>query len=123
MVIGIDLVDIERIAQSLRTTERFATRVFSAAELALAAGMSDARRAEFLAGRFAVKEAVLKALAQGISGVIELREIETLQRASGEPELRLTGAARRIADERGLVGSSVSISHENNHVVAVAALF
>ncbi len=112
---GIDLVEIARlegIEPAIRA--RFLQRVFTPGELA-DAGDSN----QFLAGRFAAKEAVAKALGCGI-GPISWLEIEIQRGQNGEPRLALYGKARQLANEQGLTGWSVSISHTGAHAVALA---
>lgn len=112
---GIDLVEIgriERIDPAIRS--RFLRRVFTPRELEEAAG-----RPASLAGKFAVKEAVTKALNCGI-GAVHWQDVETLVGPAGEPCLALHGAARRIADELGLSVWSISISHSATQAVAMA---
>jgi holo-[acyl-carrier protein] synthase len=75
---------------------------------------------EKLAGRFAVKEAVSKALGTGI-GPISWQDVETLDGAMGEPILNLTGKAKMFAEMLGLEAWSVSISDSGDLVMAVAA--
>lgn len=112
---GIDLVEIERL-RGLRPEirERFLQRVFTARELAEAGG-SDAS----LAGRFAVKEAVSKALGTGI-GVLGWQQIEVERGAQGEPVLHLYGSALEEAERQGLRVWSISITHSRTQAVAVA---
>lgn len=115
---GIDLLEIGRL-ESMYTRQpriymRFLQRVFTPAELELAGGQKDA-----LAGRFAAKEAVSKALGTGI-GAVSWQEIEILQAPWGEPILNLHGRAAARAQALGLTEWSVSISDTATHVVAVA---
>lgn len=112
---GIDLVRVERLAgldPAIRA--RFIRRVFTPAEQAQTDG-----RDESLAGLFAAKEAVSKALGCGI-GQISWQEIEILRESSGEPRLILHGAAKTLADQKGLLQWSVSITHEGGMAAAVA---
>ena len=112
---GIDLIEIERLAQinpAIRT--RFLQRVYTPRELALCAGSPAS-----LAGRFAAKEAVAKALGVGI-GPVRWQEIEILTGEAGQPVLELHGNARRIAGEQGLAVWSISISHSRTQAVAIA---
>lgn len=112
---GIDLVEISRLeALNPAIRERFLARVFTPAELAAAQGRWDT-----LAGRFAAKEAVVKALGCGI-GVVAWKDIEILRTKSGEPLLVLHGAAQRLATELGLTTWSISISHTRASAVATA---
>jgi holo-[acyl-carrier protein] synthase len=112
---GIDLVEIARlegIEPAIRA--RFLRRVFTAQEL------EDAGNSNFhLAGRFAAKEAVVKALGCGI-GPVSWHEIEIRRGQAGEPVLVLYGKARQIAADQGLNVWSVSISHTKAYAVAMA---
>jgi holo-[acyl-carrier protein] synthase len=112
---GIDLVEIYRLEQlNPAIRERFLQRVFTPTELAESQGQLPT-----LAGRFAAKEAVAKALGCGI-GPISWQEIEVQRGTQGEPVLKLSGNACRVAGELGLVTWSISISHTREHALAVA---
>jgi holo-[acyl-carrier protein] synthase len=94
--------------------ERFLARVFTPQEL------EDARDSSLhLAGRFAAKEAVAKALGCGI-GPVSWQEIEIRRGQAGEPVLVLYGKARQMADDLGLTTWSVSISHTKEYALAMA---
>ncbi len=111
---GVDLVEIERLATlNPAIRQRFLQRVFTTKELN-DAGDSWAT----LAGRFAAKEAVSKALRCGI-GPIKWKEIEIIRGDSGEPILDLHGKAQEIAAQQGLVTWSISISHNQSQAVAL----
>jgi len=119
--IGVDIVDIPRIQALLdRYGERFLRRVFTEAELTYA--MSGANNAERLAGRFAVKEAVMKALGTGKSQGILWKDVETLRARTGKPEVRLWGRAVRWAKLRGGGEVHVSITHDGGKAVAFVIL-
>lgn len=120
-MLGVDLVGVDRLARALARSPRLSTRTFSAAELATAETRGRGR-AEFLAGRFAVKEAVLKAYGVGVAGGVMLADVEVVPAADGAPTVRLRGEAARLAERRGLTPSHVSISHEAGFAVAVALL-
>ncbi len=112
---GIDLIEISRIEDVLtRHGKRYLDRIYTAAELE-----QIGQDAESLAGRFAAKEAVAKALGCGI-GDVTWKEIEVLGDERNAPNLTLYGAAAQKADELGLQMWSVSISHSLSHAVAVA---
>jgi holo-[acyl-carrier protein] synthase len=112
---GIDLLEIQRIRDVLtRHGERFLERVYTPAEIALAGG-----RTESLAGRFAAKEAVSKALGCGM-GEVGWKEIEILADEKKAPKLYLHGAAAQKAQELGLTNWSVSISHSRRYAIAMA---
>jgi holo-[acyl-carrier protein] synthase len=112
---GVDLVEIERIQQTInRHGEHFLERVFTPLELEQAG-----KRPASLAARFAAKEAVAKALGTGI-GAVAWREIEILREPSGRPVLSLSGSAAEQAAVQGLEGWSISLSHTTTHAIAFA---
>jgi holo-[acyl-carrier protein] synthase len=112
---GVDLIEIARIDEVVaRHGKRYLDRIYTAAELEQSGG-----QAETLAGRFAAKEAVAKALGSGI-GIITWKEIEVLGDEQNAPNVNLYGAAAQKASELGLAIWSVSISHSMSHAVAVA---
>lgn len=112
---GVDLVEISRFERlNPNIKPRFLKRVFTPQELD---NCSDVTAS--LAGRFAVKEAVAKALQTGI-GPISWQEIETLEGPAGEPLLALHGQAQALAESLGLKHWSISISHTNTIAIAVA---
>src|SRR5512143_2605914 len=110
---GVDLIEIERIRDVIaRHGKRYLDRIYTAKEL------EQARQdAETLAGRFAAKEAVAKALGTGI-GEVGWQDIEVLGDDQNAPALSLHGSAARKAMELGLSTWSVSISHSMTHAVA-----
>lgn len=107
--LGVDIVEVDRIRRAVaRWGEPFLYRVFTPAELGRA-GASPAA-AERLAGRFAAKEAVMKALGLGRPGV-GWREIEITTDPLGKPGVHLSGRAAEVADRLGVRAWSVAISH------------
>jgi holo-[acyl-carrier protein] synthase len=120
--IGIDAVEIERIAEAIeRHGERFLARVYTAEERQLAERSGEAR-SQFYAGRFAAKEAVLKALGTGYAQGLGFREVEVLRDTNGAPRLTLHGFAKERAHDLGITKILVSITHTRRdaHAVAVA---
>jgi holo-[acyl-carrier protein] synthase len=110
---GVDIIEIARIEEVIsRHGDRYLDRIYTAAELSQAH-----RNAASLAGRFAAKEAVAKALGTGI-GEVGWQEIEILGDEQNAPLLNLFGAAKKKSDELGLATWSVSISHSMSHAVA-----
>ena len=112
--IGMDMIEIERVGRAVQS-QRFRERVFAAAErdwLAAAAW-----RAESAAGRFAAKEAAVKALGTGI-GKIRWADIEVTAEDTGRPGIRLHGEARRAAAERGVNRMWVTITHDKGRAAA-----
>ena len=112
---GVDLVEIDRIREVVsRHGKHYLERIYTPAELEYCG-----KRTESLAGRFAAKEAVVKALGCGI-GDVTWQEIEILGDEQNAPTLTLRGMAEQKAKELGLTTWSVSISHSQSHSVAVA---
>jgi len=110
---GVDLIEIARIQEVIsRHGKHYLERTYTPAELEQCG-----KRTESLAGRFAAKEAVAKALGSGI-GDVAWKEIEILGDEQNAPVLTLYGAAEKKARERGLTTWSVSISHSQSHSVA-----
>ena len=114
---GIDIVEISRIAQ-MRNKEDFFRRIFSEKEQLLAA--SRTRSDEFAAGRWAVKEAVAKALGCGFGKWCSPDEIEVLPDEFDAPQLFLHGRAAERAGALGIISWCISISHEKNYAAAMA---
>jgi len=110
---GVDIVLISRLAEMKpEIRARFLQRVFTPGELAEVGGSEQS-----LAGRFAAKEAVAKALGCGI-GPLGWQSIEILRGPAGEPRLHLREAALERAEALGLTTWSLSISHSADHAVA-----
>jgi holo-[acyl-carrier protein] synthase len=116
---GIDLVDFPRIEEMVnRHSDRFLDRVFTANEQAYASANKNS--VEKLAGRFAAKEAVLKLLGTGWRGKIAWTDIEVVNTATGQPQIKLSGEVKKIADKLGITQISVSITHTANFAIASA---
>lgn len=113
--VGVDIIRVERVERAAaRWGQRFLARVFTEEELKACNG-----RSESWAGRFAAKEAVLKALGTGLDNGICWRDVEVLAGRNG-PEVRLHGKAKEQAEALGLVHWAVSISHSDGFAAAVA---
>ena len=110
---GVDIIEIPRIKQTLdRYGEWFLKRVFTPDEIAYCRG-----RAPNLAGRFAAKEATMKALGTGVRGV-SWKDIEVIRAESGAPSVKLHGRAKARAERLQVVEISLSISHSREFAVA-----
>lgn len=109
--IGIDMVELERIEHLWqKKQERFISRILSEAERQVFHRLpSERRRLEFLAGRFAAKEAFAKAAGTGI-GKLRFTQIEILPKENGAPMLR--------APNYNPNGVFVSISHSKDYAIA-----
>lgn len=118
MACGVDLVAVDRLAESLaRHGARFIDRLYTAGEQADACGVP-ALREQRLAARFAAKEAAIKALGLAEVG-LGWRDIEVVRHRDGACSLRLTGAAERQAAHLGLRDLALSLSHEGNWAIAM----
>ena len=114
--IGLDATDIPRIADTLeRFGERFLRRVFTDEEIAYCKRRRNP--APHLAGRFAAKEAAMKALGTGHSRGVLWKDIEVV-RAGGPPRLQLHGGAARRADAMKVRGSLLTITHSDTLALA-----
>ena len=112
---GVDLIEISRVSEVIaRHGKHYLERIYTPAELEQCG-----RNVESLAGRFAAKEAVAKALGTGI-GEVTWKEIEILGDEKNAPTLTLRGAAEKRSNEIGLSAWAVSISHSLTHAVAFA---
>ncbi|MEW5985211.1 MAG: holo-ACP synthase [Chloroflexota bacterium] len=113
--VGVDLIEVTRLEQAAaRYGERFYRRCFTPQEQAHCQG--DAAR---LAGRFAVKEAVAKALGTGI-GDFTWTDIEIINDERGKPQLILYNKAKETADRLGLRRWAISLSHTATHAIGFA---
>lgn len=119
MIIGVgtDIVDVERIEKVYeKQGELFALRLLSDAEL------TDFKNqlypARFLAKRWALKEAVSKALGTGIAHGVRFKDMTVAHKESGQPILILAGSTLDKSNELGISHWSISISDEKHHTVA-----
>ena len=119
---GFDLTALPRIKALLeKHEERFLARILTADELA-ALPAEPARRVAYTAGRWAAKEAAVKALGSGFSAGIGFHDVEIVTKEGGRPELRLHGRAEELAREKGVSSLHVSISHERDMAGAMVIL-
>ncbi|MBV8779932.1 MAG: holo-ACP synthase [Phycisphaerae bacterium] len=117
---GIDLVEVHRIHHLVSEHgQHFLDRCFTPMEQ-LYCNQHPKRYYEHLSGRFAAKEAILKALGTGWRGSIAWTDMEILNDASGKPELTLSGECERLAKDFGIDLWMISISHVETHAMASA---
>src|SRR5688572_7836591 len=114
---GIDIVEVYRIAETMTRTPRFGERVFTDAERAYC-DAKGAAGAQSYAGRFAAKEAFLKALQTGWRGKITWQDIEIVSDDQGVPHLNISGEASVLFAASGATRAHLSISHTSEHAVA-----
>ncbi len=107
--VGVDVVDVDRLARALARTPGLQGRLFTDGERD--------RPVESLAARFAAKEAVAKAL--GAPGGLRWRDAEVVQLDSGRPVLRLHGGVAQEAEAQGISRWHLSLSHDGGVATAV----
>ncbi|WP_086830661.1 holo-ACP synthase [Streptomyces sp. NRRL B-24572] len=118
--LGIDVLRIGSLAKTMRH-DRFLRHLYAPEELAHAESLGEGRREEFLYGRFAAKEAIVKVLGVGLFGDAPPHEIAVLRNAKGAPEPVLRGRAAHCAEVAGIASLTLSISHTRELAAAAAA--
>jgi len=121
VLLGLDLAEVDRVAGVLeRWGDRFVRRVFRPGELSRSRRHPRAR-AEHVAGRFAAKEAAMKALGTGWRG-IAFKDVEVGRDPRGKPTLSFHGRALDRSRELRVASTEVSITHTATMAAAVVAL-
>jgi holo-[acyl-carrier protein] synthase len=113
--VGVDVCPVDRFAESLRRTPRLIDKLFTPAEQLSPSGQL--RHAASLAARFAAKEALAKAL--GAPGNLMWHDAEIEVAEHGRPRIATRGTVRARADELGVRGWQVSLSHDGGIAVAM----
>ena len=118
---GTDLAEVDRIRQSIeRYGERFLSRVYTDREIEYS--MRKKNYAERLAGRFAAKEAGMKAIGTGWRRDVTWKDFEVVNEASGRPTLFLSGVAAQIAKQLEVQRVTLSLTHTAVLAMAVVIL-
>lgn len=118
--LGTDIVEFSRFEKGDGANEALARRVLTDSEWAIFAESKMPSR--YLAKRFAVKEAMVKALGTGIGSGVSWQHIEVKNNELGAPFLHLSGEVKRLCEQRGITRSFVSISDERHYAVATVIL-
>jgi holo-[acyl-carrier protein] synthase len=123
MIIGIgtDIVETARIAKMIEEHgDAFKSKIFTDAERE----ESETRKniPQYFAGRWSAKEAMSKALGCGFGAKCSWQDIEIINNSAGKPEIRLSGTARITADDMGISGFHVSISHEKHYACSTVVV-
>jgi len=114
---GIDIAEVERIRGAIeRRGEVFLRRIFTAREREYCERFKN--KYERYAGRFAVKEAAMKALGTGWSRGVRWVDIEVVRQKGGRPTLALEGEARKIGEQLGVKSIALSITHTASQAYA-----
>jgi holo-[acyl-carrier protein] synthase len=117
--IGTDIIECLRIAQMIeRHGELFIGRVYTPQEIEYCSSRKAAT--QHYAGRWAAKEAVLKALGTGWIRGISWRDVEVRISSSGKPRIAFAGGAREVCERLGITEMQISISHCRTHATAFA---
>ncbi len=117
--VGVDLIEVARIQRALenpRIGQRVRQRVFTDGEVEYCERRK--RKYESYAGRFAAKEAVMKALGRGWGRQVGWLDIEVVLAVSGEPGISLHDKASSFARELGIERCSLSITHTESYAIA-----
>ena len=115
LAVGVDMIEVARIERGIaKHGDRFYERFFTPQERDYCDG-----RFASLAGRFAIKEAVGKALGTGI-GDIKWTDVEVICDERGRPELTLHNKAKELATQKGLQEWAISLSHTETHAIGFA---
>ena len=118
---GVDLAEVDRIQAALedpRIGRRFRDRVFTEKEIAYCEKKKLRGKYESYAGRFAAKEAVMKALGRGWGAKVRWLDIEVARARSGKPEIVLHDKTAQLAAELGIRRWALSITHTKQHGLA-----
>ena len=119
--IGTDIVEVYRIRETIERTPRFVERVFTEREREYCESKG-AAAAQSYAGRFAAKEAFLKAIKTGWRGKITWHDVEVWNDEEGVPDFEISGEARELLEESGANKVHLSISHTSEHATAQVVL-
>ncbi len=115
--LGVDIAEVSRVEAAIRRRgDAFLRRVFTPAEIAYC--QSHRNRFERYAGRFAVKEAAMKALGTGWRRGVRWVDIEVVRLASGKPCLELRGKAKEFAERLAVKNIVLSITHTGDTALA-----
>lgn len=114
---GIDVAEVKRIQAVIELQqERFLRRVYTPEEVAYCEQFKN--KFERFAGRFAAKEAAMKALGTGWSRGVRWVDVEVVRQRGGRPTIALRGEARKIADALGVKNIALSITHTAEQAIA-----
>lgn len=117
--IGTDIIETARIAQMIeKHGEVFLQRVYTVDEIEYCAPRKAAN--QHYAGRWAAKEAVLKALGTGWAHGIQWTDVEVVNAPGGKPSIVLDGVAKEFGDRMGIAEMMISISHCREYATAYA---
>lgn len=121
--IGVDIIEIERVRQAIQNNKNFLSKLFTEREIDYF--ISRNMNSEVIAGNFAAKEAVSKALGTGMRG-FSFKDIEILRNELGKPEVILHNGANlignKLVENNNSLRVHLSISHNNSSAIAYSVL-
>ncbi len=118
--IGIDIIEVPRVEKISKKDDKFVKKIFTQTEIDYCRKFKNG--AQNFAGRFAVKEAFMKAMGTGFSNGVKFSEIETVNDRLGKPEIVLYGRTKEIFNEHNLKLSHVSIAHLKDYATAIVII-
>jgi holo-[acyl-carrier protein] synthase len=118
--VGIDMIEVERIAKKINKESGFRELVFSNAEIAYCEAKKN--KFEHYAARFAAKEAFFKALGTGWAENTAFNQVEIINNKEGKPEIALSGVTKETINKMGIKNVLVSLSHINAIASAVVII-
>jgi len=119
--VGVDMIEVARIQRALEDSaigKRFRDRVYTAGEIAYCETKKGRGKYQSYAGRFAAKEAVMKALGRGWGSTVSWLNIEIVRGTRGKPEIALHNPTSAFAEKNGIRRLLVSITHTDEHAMA-----
>ncbi|RMC44727.1 MULTISPECIES: holo-ACP synthase [unclassified Lactobacillus] len=111
--VGIDAIEVERVAKIVTKGDSFAKKVLTPKEFAQYQKMVNKRKVEYLGGRFSIKESFSKAMGTGLGKEIGLQDVETLWDKVGHPVTTSPKFTGKIWS---------SITHDNHEIVTLVVL-
>ena len=115
--LGVDITEVDRMEAAIaRRGRALLQRLFTPSEISYCERHRNC--AERFAGRFAAKEAAMKALGTGWARGVRWVDIEVVREPSGKPTLKLAGASRAIAESLGVKNIALTITHDGNTALA-----
>ncbi len=118
--LGVDIVEVDRIRRALENQPKMVRKVFTKGEAEYCTARKN--RYQHFAGRFAAKEAALKALGTGWAEGIRWRDVEVISLPSGQPRLDFHGRAHEVFESLDADTSLLTITHARAYAVAVVIL-
>lgn len=119
--VGTDIVQVSRMEENLaKHGDRFAERILTESEMKRYS--THVKPAQFLAKRFAAKEAAAKAFGTGFRDGLSLHHIVVINDENGRPSLELSGMAAQLAEQNQINRTHLSLSDEPNYAIAFVIL-